>query len=173
MLLAYVDHLFHSQGIFTGPCSTALNHAVLIVGYGSENGVDYWIVKNSWGKSWGMNGYMHMLRNSNDSYGVCGINMLASFPTKTSPNPPPSPPPGPTKCSALTYCPAGSTCCCSWRVLGLCLSWSCCDLENAVCCKDDRYCCPSDYPICDTSGAQCLKVNPLFYCLSLERQFIY
>ncbi|RRT61103.1 hypothetical protein B296_00044480 [Ensete ventricosum] len=153
-----IIHLFHSQGIFTGPCSTALDHAVLIVGYGLDNGVDYWIVKNSWGKNWGMNGYMHMLRNSGDSQGVCGINMLASFPAKTSPNPPPPPAPGPTKCSILTYCPAESTCCCSWRVLGLCLSWSCCDLENAVCCKDNQYCCPYDYPICDTSGKQCLKV---------------
>ncbi|WOK99396.1 hypothetical protein Cni_G08108 [Canna indica] len=150
---------FYSKGIFTGPCSTALNHAVLIVGYGSENGVDYWILKNSWGANWGMNGYIHMLRNSGDPYGVCGINMLASFPTKTSPNPPPSPTPGPTKCSLVSYCPAESTCCCSWRVFGLCLSWSCCDLDNAVCCKDNQYCCPSNYPVCDTNGKRCLKGN--------------
>lgn len=149
----------YSKGIFTGPCSTSLDHAVLIVGYGSKDGVDYWILKNSWGTNWGMDGYMHMLRNSGNSQGVCGINMLASYPTKTSPNPPPSPGPGPTKCSFLTYCPAGNTCCCTWRVLGLCLSWSCCELENAVCCKDHSSCCPSDYPICDTSRKRCFKGN--------------
>ncbi|XP_072952235.1 low-temperature-induced cysteine proteinase [Typha angustifolia] len=147
----------YSKGIFTGPCSTSLDHAVLIVGYGSENGVDYWILKNSWGTSWGMDGYMHMLRNSGSSAGVCGINMLPSYPTKTSPNPPPSPGPGPTKCSVLTYCAEGYTCCCTWRVLGFCLSWSCCGLDNAVCCKDHRYCCPQDYPICDSDRKQCYR----------------
>lgn len=147
----------YSKGVFTGPCSTSLDHAGLIIGYGSENGVDYWIMKNSWGKGWGIGGYVHMLRNSGNSEGVCGIYKLASYPTKTSPNPPPSPSPSPTKCSLTTYCPSGSTCCCTWRIFGLCLSWSCCGLESAVCCKDNRYCCPHDYPVCDINTKHCLK----------------
>ncbi|OMO87502.1 Granulin [Corchorus capsularis] len=148
----------YSKGIFSGPCSTSLDHAVLIVGYDSEDGVDYWIIKNSWGTGWGINGYMHMLRNSGNSQGVCGINMLASYPTKTSPNPPSPPPaPGPTKCSLFSYCAAGETCCCARRILGICFSWKCCELESAVCCKDNRHCCPHDYPICDTERNLCLK----------------
>ncbi|CAA7022747.1 unnamed protein product [Microthlaspi erraticum] len=147
----------YSKGIFSGPCSTSLDHAVLIVGYGSQNGVDYWILKNSWGKRWGMDGFMHMQRNTGNSEGVCGINMLASYPVKTHPNPPPPSPPGPTKCNLFTYCSAGETCCCARNLFGLCFSWKCCELDSAVCCKDGRHCCPSDHPVCDTTRSLCLK----------------
>ncbi|XP_076922208.1 low-temperature-induced cysteine proteinase-like [Bidens hawaiensis] len=147
----------YSKGIFTGPCSTALDHAVLIVGYGSKDGVDYWIIKNSWGTSWGMDGYMYMQWNIGDSNGLCGINMLASYPIKTSPNPPPSPTPKPVKCNLFTWCGEGETCCCATKVLGICLKWMCCELNASVCCKDQRHCCPSDYPICDSQRNLCLK----------------
>ncbi|GAU34930.1 hypothetical protein TSUD_312610 [Trifolium subterraneum] len=149
---------FYSKGIFTGPCSTSIDHAVLIVGYSSENGVDYWIVKNSWGKSWGTKGYIYMLRNTDNSAGLCGINMFALYPTKTSPNPPvPPPPPVPVRCDLFTVCSSGETCCCATEFLGICFSWNCCGLASAVCCKDKRSCCPQDYPVCGTTRGQCLK----------------
>ncbi|GER42486.1 cysteine protease family protein [Striga asiatica] len=147
----------YSKGIFSGPCSTSLDHAVLIVGYDTKDGKDYWIIKNSWGKYWGMSGYMFMQRNTESAEGVCGINMLASYPIKKSPNPPPSPGPGPIKCNLFTYCSSGETCCCAWSFLGLCLNWKCCGVESAVCCKDHSHCCPSNYPVCDTMRNLCLK----------------
>jgi len=56
-------------GIFAGCGSGEPNHAVVVVGYGSENGVDYWLIKNSWGTSWGEKGYMRLKRGAKQ----CGI----------------------------------------------------------------------------------------------------
>ena len=62
-------------------CGTNLDHGVLIVGYGEEQGTEYWLVKNSWGPSWGDEGYIKLGRSdSTNDPGVCGVAMSASYP---------------------------------------------------------------------------------------------
>ena len=73
----------YSGGILdSSSCGTTLDHGVLAVGYGEENGQKYWLVKNSWGTSWGDNGYVKIARSdSTNDKGICGIAMDPSFPT--------------------------------------------------------------------------------------------
>ncbi|KAJ1427520.1 Peptidase C1A, papain C-terminal [Sesbania bispinosa] len=77
------DFQSYAGGIFRGTCGTTnFDHYVTAVGYGtSEDGTKYWLVKNSWGTSWGEGGYMRLLRESGQPEGLCGIAMHASYPT--------------------------------------------------------------------------------------------
>ncbi|KAF8377587.1 hypothetical protein HHK36_030969 [Tetracentron sinense] len=160
----------YQSGVFTGICGTALDHGVAAVGYGTESDVDYWIVKNSWGSSWGENGYIRMERNvAGTRTGKCGIAMEASYPIKKGQNPPnPGPsPPSPVKprmvCDDYYSCAASTTCCCVYEYSNFCFAWGCCPLESATCCDDNESCCPHEYPICNLNEGTCLmsKDNPL------------
>lgn len=69
---------YHSGIFYDSKCTTlstcSINHAVVVVGYGSANGQNYWLVKNSWGTGWGESGYVRMARNRSNN---C---MIACYP---------------------------------------------------------------------------------------------
>jgi len=72
---SYRSGVYDSTRCRSGPMD--VNHAVLAVGYGTLSGKPYWIVKNSWGTSFGIQGYFYMVRNKN----MCGVATCASYPT--------------------------------------------------------------------------------------------
>ncbi|KAH0886775.1 hypothetical protein Bca4012_033873 [Brassica carinata] len=73
--------MHYSGGVYDGPCGTSSNHAVTFVGYGvSEDGTKYWLAKNSWGETWGENGYIRIRRDVAWPQGMCGVAQYAFYP---------------------------------------------------------------------------------------------
>jgi hypothetical protein len=76
----------YDSGVYYEPsCNSmyyGLNHAVLAVGYGNLNGINYFLVKNSWGTDWGQSGYIYMTRDGSNN---CGIATYAFYPIVTTP----------------------------------------------------------------------------------------
>ncbi|KAH0453777.1 hypothetical protein IEQ34_018101 [Dendrobium chrysotoxum] len=74
------DFRFYKKGVFSSDtCSSSpddLNHAVLVIGYGVEEGIPYWLIKNSWGKRWGDNGFFKIELGKN----MCGVATCATYP---------------------------------------------------------------------------------------------
>lgn len=68
---------FYSGGVLKANCGKNLDHGVLLVGYGTAGSDDYWLVKNSWGASWGEDGYIRLVRGKDE----CGLADAASYPT--------------------------------------------------------------------------------------------
>ncbi|KAL8089568.1 hypothetical protein AgCh_039152 [Apium graveolens] len=132
----------------------AIDHGVLVVGYGTEDGKDYLIVRDSWGTSWGENGYMRLEPNvASTTSGKCGIAMQPSYPTKVS---------NPVRDDFFS-CPGAMTCRCVSELGKSCYGWGCCPAESATCCDDRSSCCPKKFPVCDTKTRTCLlsKESPV------------
>uniref|UniRef100_A0ACD5UJT1 Uncharacterized protein n=1 Tax=Avena sativa TaxID=4498 RepID=A0ACD5UJT1_AVESA len=73
---------FYKGGVLSGDCGTELDHGVAAVGYGvADDGTKFWVIKNSWGTSWGEDGYIRMERDVTDKQGLCGLAMQPSYPT--------------------------------------------------------------------------------------------
>jgi len=74
--------MYNGGIINSAKCGTNLDHGVLVVGFGTDAsaGGDYWLLKNSWGPSWGESGFFRLARTNKDGPGICGLQMEPSYP---------------------------------------------------------------------------------------------
>lgn len=154
----------YKGGVLTSSCgSRNVDHAVVIVGYGTDSGQDYWLIRNSWGTQWGESGYVRLSRGVNCN-GVAEHGSSALFQNRSMCL---------EKCDKGSGCCGGDCCpndsedhkCCTdanGKATGCCASPStCCGASgNGACCSKASFCCggmccdPS-YGVCSKDGSKC------------------
>lgn len=114
----------YKSGVLSGDCGTKLDHGVTVVGYTA----DAYIVKNSWGATWGMQGYLQMARNV-PPLGQCGIAQMASYANVAKAAPLPITPPTPNSSRPSLPCNCGASCSLTCKAVGM----VCCDGSGGNC----------------------------------------
>jgi len=77
----YVFQMYKSGVLDSTKCGTSLDHAVAAVGYGVENGKEYFLVRNSWSASWGDEGYIKIAAGpGSQGKGICGMLQVSLYP---------------------------------------------------------------------------------------------
>jgi cathepsin B len=159
----YADFFDYTSGVYqhrTGGLEGG--HAVRVIGWGTESGTPYWLVANSWGTDWGMNGYFKILRGSDEcgfeeamTAGTVpgGAGPTGNPPTGATSGAPPMTTTNGAQCPP-NQCQSGETCCSSGGG-----NWGCCPMPNSTCCTDLKHCCPSGRTCCQNFTECCASEN--------------
>jgi hypothetical protein len=138
---------FYSGGVLSGHCSGAwddMDHCVQLIGYDTTAATPYWKVRNSWGASWGEQGFIRIPMGVN----ACGIANEATFVTATAVAPSPSPAPTPVPTPSPAPTPSPDPGCADQEdadFCGLCPAAGSCSIVANVCMKTCG-CCDADPP---------------------------